>query len=160
MKRMLAWFVFAFMIGIVAQAQPDRKQFQDKIDAQRTAFITTRLSLTPAEAEKFWPIYNEFRLAMKDVKQEKRPDKRPEDMSDKEADEFLAEALEAEQREFELKKNLVQKLRTVLPSHKIVMLFRAEEAFKKQLLDEMRDRRDGGGGGGKGGNGGHQKRGR
>ena len=39
----------------VVTAQPG--QAKERIDAQRVAFITQRLSLTPTEAEKFWPVW-------------------------------------------------------------------------------------------------------
>jgi len=33
---------------------------QEKIEAQRVAFITQELDLTPDEAKVFWPVYNEY----------------------------------------------------------------------------------------------------
>ncbi len=38
----------------------DMKAMKDKFRADKVAFLTTRMDLTPAEAEKFWPVYNEF----------------------------------------------------------------------------------------------------
>ena len=35
-----------------------------EIQAQRAAFITTELSLTPEESQRFWPLYNEMSDAM------------------------------------------------------------------------------------------------
>ena len=32
----------------------------ERVQALKVAFITKALNLTSAEAEKFWPIYNEF----------------------------------------------------------------------------------------------------
>ena len=32
--------------------------WQEKMRAERVAFLTTAMELTPAEAEKFWPVYN------------------------------------------------------------------------------------------------------
>ncbi len=31
-----------------------------KLTAYKIAFFTQRLDLTPAEAEKFWPVYNDY----------------------------------------------------------------------------------------------------
>ena len=33
---------------------------KEKLKAHKIAYITERLQLTPAEAEKFWPVYNEL----------------------------------------------------------------------------------------------------
>lgn len=32
--------------------------WRDKMKAEKVAFLTTAMDLTPAEAEKFWPLYN------------------------------------------------------------------------------------------------------
>ena len=39
----------------------------DKIKAEKIAFITAELELTPAEAEKFWPVYNKMAGEQKDA---------------------------------------------------------------------------------------------
>ncbi len=36
-----------------------------QLEAMKTTFITTRLRLTPQEAEKFWPIYNLYAAEVK-----------------------------------------------------------------------------------------------
>ncbi len=33
---------------------------KEQIESHKIAYLTTKLSLTPNEAEKFWPLYNEF----------------------------------------------------------------------------------------------------
>ena len=37
-----------------------QNQNPDRLNAYRIAFFTKRLNLTSQEAEKFWPVYNEF----------------------------------------------------------------------------------------------------
>lgn len=146
MKR-LTFMAVCFAMALALQAQPGEGQVHERIEAQRVAFLTNRLSLTPEEAQQFWPVFNEYRKGMKEVRKDKRPDKAAENMTDKEADEFLADAINAEEREFALRKDLVQKLRKFLPSRKIVLLFQAEEEFKRQLLREVGERRGNRGGG-------------
>ena len=34
------------------------KGWQDRMKAERVAYLTSAMDLTPAEAEKFWPVYN------------------------------------------------------------------------------------------------------
>ena len=38
----------------------DRAEVEKAIKVKKIAYITESLELTPDEAEKFWPIYNEF----------------------------------------------------------------------------------------------------
>ncbi|MCK7539265.1 MAG: hypothetical protein MZV63_54335 [Marinilabiliales bacterium] len=37
-----------------------RCRADEKLTAYKIAFFTQRLDLTPAEAEKFWPLYNDY----------------------------------------------------------------------------------------------------
>src|ERR1700749_3445006 len=49
--------------GKTPKGKPDSTQTAsgaERVQALKIAFITKRLSLTSAEAEKFWPIYNEY----------------------------------------------------------------------------------------------------
>ena len=46
------------------------KAAEQKIQAARIALITERLGLTPEQAEKFWPLYNEFSQKRKGLRQE------------------------------------------------------------------------------------------
>ena len=56
-----------------------KQNAKDRIQSEHIAYLTSELELTPAEAEKFWPVYNkahqeqmdnnqEFRNALKDLK--------------------------------------------------------------------------------------------
>jgi hypothetical protein len=42
------------------QTPQEREAFRQKIQAHKIAYFTERLSLTPAEAEKFWSLYNTY----------------------------------------------------------------------------------------------------
>jgi Spy/CpxP family protein refolding chaperone len=59
-KLTLILFFLAFSFPGFSQ---DRNQEYDKekLDAARVAFITNRLDLKPSQAEKFWPVFNQYR---------------------------------------------------------------------------------------------------
>lgn len=42
------------------KSDQERKAEREAVQAQKIAFITQEVGLTPAEAEKFWPLYNEM----------------------------------------------------------------------------------------------------
>ena len=44
--------------GIKAQDPDDTRA--EKIQSLKIAFITQKLQLTPDEAQKFWPVYNQY----------------------------------------------------------------------------------------------------
>lgn len=119
----------------------------EKIKAYKTAFLTQELQLTPNEAERFWPIYNQYEQQLMLLRRKGRkdiigPGINIDNLSDTEALVLIDKAINFKKDEFELEKNLVEKLKSILPPKKIIKLRQAEEAFKRKLLDRMR-RRDG-----------------
>ena len=54
--------------------RPMTKQQREKLELFKIQFITKKLDLTPAEAEKFWPLYNEQKEASQKLMQEKKED--------------------------------------------------------------------------------------
>jgi hypothetical protein len=55
MKKYL--LVLLLTLGSLSQI---KAQNGEKIQTLKIAFITQKLQLTPDEAEKFWPIYNQY----------------------------------------------------------------------------------------------------
>ena len=91
MKQLL--FLFAFVLTMLlanAQQRPMHrngamppppppmermsKEQRAQLESFKIQFITRKLDLTPEEAEKFWPVYNEQRDASKKLMQEKKDD--------------------------------------------------------------------------------------
>ena len=56
MKKYIFYLAF-FLISTLSFGQETE---DEKIESLKTAFITEALSLTPEEAQAFWPIYNLF----------------------------------------------------------------------------------------------------
>jgi hypothetical protein len=110
---------------------PDGKG--DKIEALRIAFISQRLNLTPDEAQKFWPIYNQYTADLKKLRDNfgigpGKPQLTAE------------QSLDFEQKKLDLKKSYKTKFEVVLGKEKVNTLYALEEEFK-QKLKEMRDER-------------------
>jgi|ERR1700735_255586 hypothetical protein len=61
MKKLYSVLILLCWLTLPAQSQapvgPDHG-WAGQLEAMKTTFITTRLRLTPQEAERFWPIYN------------------------------------------------------------------------------------------------------
>jgi len=120
---------------------------REKIKALKTAFITTELSLTQQEAEKFWPIYNAFEDKQFELRHEKmksymkRMDSDLDTMSEKEASSLLSQMESVEEETHQLRKKLVSDLKNVISSHKIIKLKKAEEDFNRNLLKQYRENR-------------------
>lgn len=143
MKKIILLFVFinCFQISLAQQGQ----QHRERIKALKTAHITNELRLTSNEAEKFWPVYNASEERIHELKKEERKLKmtlgKGNDVSDTEAMEILDQFLAIEEKIHMEKKNLITKLKKVLPAKKIIKLKKAEDSFNRKLLEELRKRR-------------------
>ena len=54
--------------------RPMTKEQRERLESFRIQFITKKLDLTPAEAEKFWPVYNEQKEASRNLMETKKED--------------------------------------------------------------------------------------
>ena len=70
MKRgVIALIIMAvFLVTKVAGQNPNI----DRLNAYKIAFFTKRLNLTPKEAERFWPVYNEFQNKRNAIQMERQ----------------------------------------------------------------------------------------
>jgi hypothetical protein len=146
MKQLFVIASFVLFIPMLAWAQPAGERLKDRVEARRIAFLTERLSLTPEEAQLFWPIYNEFKDKLKAARKEGKADKPVEQMTEAEAEIAITEHFENEQKELDLQREMAVKLHKAIPARKIAMLQGAEKEFKLELLKEIRERRQNGGG--------------
>ncbi|MGE0561706.1 MAG: Spy/CpxP family protein refolding chaperone [Flavobacteriales bacterium] len=114
----------------------------EKFKAMKIAYLTDKLSLTPEEAQQFWPIYNEFESKKKAERKEFRDDKKDMgkeiELSDADIEKMLNERIQLKQDELNLEKEYLAKFKMVLPMKKVGELYKAEESFKRDLLRKMR----------------------
>jgi len=141
-KTLILLFI---LICSITNAQNPRRE---RIRAQKVAFITDQLQLTTTEAEKFWPIYNNFE---KNTQKLKRNDMRKlrnefdasggDSISNEEAERFLDRLITIEEKLYNQKRKLIKDLRQVIPAKKIIKLRRVEEEFNKTLIKKFRELR-------------------
>jgi Spy/CpxP family protein refolding chaperone len=115
-----------------------------EIKAQKSAFITTRLELTPEEAQQFWPIYNEYddkqdalRKEMRELLKGAREDQA---MTEAEASQLLEKGLQHRQKEIDLEKSYQERFKKSIGAVKTVKLRKAEHDFNREVLRKFRDR--------------------
>jgi len=121
----------------------------ERLKALRVAYISEKLSLTTEEAQRFWPVFNQFDDKMDDLHKQKRQllfKLRPENaskLSEKETTALMDEDDRLEQEIQNNRKQLVKNLQGVIPNQKILMLRQIEVEFKQKLLHQMKNRREG-----------------
>jgi hypothetical protein len=114
----------------------------DRVQAQRVAFITEKIDMTSKEAEKFWPVFNEYESEERKIrKRYQRNTRRIIDLSDEEAREFLVSRFDMEQELLDLKREYFLRLSTIISPRKLAGFNRADREFKKLLLNRIRANR-------------------
>ena len=143
MKRSIV-FVLFLLIASVTFAQ---KKY-DRMRSFKTAYLTEKLELTPEEAERFWPVYNEseknlWELRKKNkgiVKSLKNEDGSIQISEGEDPDGLFGELLKNDREMQKEKDDMYKELRKVIGSEKILKLYIAEAEFNKHLLREYRKR--------------------
>lgn len=107
-----------------------------KIDKVRIQFITEKLNLEPAVAQKFWPVYNEYVDKLKSIRHERRKLFKEYNYSNNpaEAEQFLKKYSQLETAEEQLKLEYIQKFKQIIGTVKTAHLIRAEEEFRLELV--------------------------
>jgi hypothetical protein len=146
MNKIFPIILFFVSLNFFAQGEKLLEK-REQIKAMKIAFITTELNLTPAEAEKFWPIFNAFDNKQFELRRQKMKaslkkidDDTVDEISEKEASIMLAQMEETEEQLFQLRKKFIASLKGVLPSIKILKLKKSEENFSKKLLQQYRNK--------------------
>ena len=143
MKKII---IILFFISAGLSAQPDR---HEKIKALKIAYITQEVSLTSAEAEKFWPVYNAHDSKLNELRKSERRDVGSklrdgfDTLTDEDANTLIDRWLNIQSETLKLQQELVVNLRKVLPPKKIIRLRKAEEDFKRRLLERYRGKQRG-----------------
>lgn len=133
-----------FFLPFAAQAQgpfQDRlDKMEGKLEAQRAAYITNELELTSQESQSFWPIYNEWKAEEMKNRRKVDPETNTKGMTEAEADRFIQQMFEMQEKEAEIRKTYFKKLRTVIPPQKLARLPAAERGFREQIVRQTASR--------------------
>lgn len=140
MKKILGFVFITFLFSLNADAQPQDKE--DRIKSIRIAFITSKLDMTPEEAQAFWPIYNNYEKERKELKKKFNPPNDWADLTDQELEDLMEKQFELDEAKLALRKKYFGQFKEVLPIKKIARLHGLEKEFKKHLVERIGKRRN------------------
>lgn len=148
MKKLILFLVTIITVSGVLMAQPNKKHDDDwmkKIKAEKVSFLTHKLELTPSEAQKFWPVYNEFEEKRFDIHMKRRHMEREtmnnlEDLSQEQLKKLSLDFINLFQQEADLMKAYNDRFFQVLPAKKVVMLYDLENDFRSHMLKEYKEK--------------------
>lgn len=135
---------FTVNMAVKAQDRESHETRMEKFRTEKVTFLSTRLDLTPAEAEKFWPIYNqmekerwEAQKARRDL--ENKVSAAEESLSDNEIIKLTRDFAGSMQKEGALITSYNEKLLKVLPPKKVLKLYKTENEFRMHMIKKYRD---------------------
>jgi hypothetical protein len=158
--------VLALVLGsaavAAAQAQPGnerrggrpvgerRSERLGQLDNAKIAFLTTRLSLSQEQAQRFWPVYNEFTAKRRELAQNGRQLRQanPDALTDQQVRDNINQSFVLRQQELNLEKDYAERFQKVISVRQTGQLFRAERDFTREVIKRVADRRGRAGRGG------------
>jgi hypothetical protein len=139
MKKLIKIFML-LVLWLSSITCPAQTQGLDKLEALRVSFINKKIELTISEAEKFWPIYNTYNEKLRSIKinQKQAYKKMPVNPDEKSAETFYQILLQSRQAEADLYSEYSSKIKNIIGVRKLVKLYEAEEAFKREIINSIK----------------------
>ncbi|TAE60348.1 MAG: hypothetical protein EAZ89_01585 [Bacteroidetes bacterium] len=137
-------FALALMPMLPAQETQPRKE---QIQAFRVAFLTRRMALTAKEAQVFWPVYDAYQAEQDrnedEIKQKEQALRQAMlGQSDSEVEKLIDETMMLRRKQLDIAERYQKEFKRVLPIRKVALLYQAEKDFRRELLEEIRNRQE------------------
>ena len=110
---------------LFANAQNENAQRAGKIQELKIAFITQKLELTPTEAEKFWPVYNQYDNEIRNLRKDNKN----------------GDVLDNEQKLLDIRKKYKPSFERILGPQRSNNLYNTERDFRNVLIRRLKNQR-------------------
>ena len=142
-------FPLVLVLGICMLVSCKKKETtitEDQLKAQKIAFFTEKLNLTPQEAEKFWPVYNEYWDRKNQIIKEKRAamnysEENINKLTDGEVTKYVDLYINFQKHETDLLIEFNDRFKSVLPHSKVLKLYQTDYDFKNYLIRQLKESR-------------------
>jgi len=116
----------------------------DKFRTEKIAFLTDRLDLSPEEAQKFWPVYNQMdkeraKINSERFELERQVREASESLQEKEIIELTRSFTKNMQQEGNLGSKYNDQFLKILPARKVLLLYKAEGEFRMYMFRKFRE---------------------
>jgi hypothetical protein len=142
----ISLYILSFFLSLpmMAQQQGDTGYDKEKLESAKVAFITQRLDLTPEQAEKFWPLYNQHREdkrnLMKSLHVLGKMD--VEGISNEKALELIEQKFDIEQEILDLEKAFHKEIIKVISPVQAVQLGEVNKDFTRHIYHMQKRKKD------------------
>ncbi|USD25362.1 hypothetical protein [Flagellimonas marinaquae] len=135
---------------LVTMAMHAQGPIWERVKTLKVAFITERIDLTSEEAQQFWPVYNEHEETLERIRKKERFElfsniSNAQNLTNSESETLLDNIMALQQEKLKAEESFLLKMRKIIPAQKVLLLLKAEEDFKKQMIHQFRKRKGGGG---------------
>jgi hypothetical protein len=132
--------IFLLLVFVISGFSMFSQGNKDKLEEMRVSFISKKINLSTSEAEKFWPVYNEYNDKIKALRRNLRKSirKAPENLTETEAEELYQLDLKTKQAENDIHHQYSEKIKSIIGAKKIILLRVAEDEFKQKVLDSIK----------------------
>ncbi|MDO6436115.1 hypothetical protein Q4534_01795 [Cyclobacterium sp. 1_MG-2023] len=143
MKKLFIVFLLT-SLSIVGYGQRNNQVDKEKLEAARVAFITNRLSLSPDQAAKFWPLYNEYQEKRNTVMREMRQisKKGEEQITNEQAEELIEKRFKLQENLLLEEKNFTKKIALSLSAIQALKLNEINRDFTRHIYRMNRKQRE------------------
>ena len=127
-------------------AQKKDKYTESEFRAKKQAYIVQKAELTPAESEKFFPLYFEFQNKKKEINKHAwnlAKQGKASETTDLEYEEIIDNFFDDQEAIVKLEREYIDKYRKILSDKQIYRVYWAEFKFNRnmiKILQEMNDK--------------------
>ena len=137
----MSHIIWAQPPGPEEEHDPKRKE---KIEMLKRTFISEKLTLTVQEAEKFWPLYNEYDANRETLRKElhqARKTIKKEGANEKETIAHIDLVTQKKKEEIDLESAFLKSCMPILGPDKVMKLAVVEHEFHRELVERMKERK-------------------
>ena len=140
MKRLQHLFLsLALLLTMVFAGTLKSSAQTGRVRAIKISFLSERLSLTPTQAEKFWPIYNQCSDERRSLRQRYMGSARSTSGDSEEAMRQIDENMEYKEQELAMQKRCNDAYLKVISPQQVASLMAAERDFRAMLLKQIKE---------------------
>lgn len=150
MKKIIVFILISALslaLPAFAAQEPTESDMQimlDKIKADKKLLVAANLQLTDAEAQKFWPVYEDYQAELgklngrvADLIQAYAAEYNKNSMTDDKARKMVTELVSIDEAEAAMKKSFAPKLYKALPAIKVARYLQIENKIRAALRYEL-----------------------
>ena len=138
-SRSLLLTVLILLVSTIGFAQQGKGA---RVHALKVSYITNKLDLSSAQAERFWPVYNSYESELRELRKKFRRETGGKNKAEspEEAHRMIEDNLDFQEDVIALKRRYKDEFLKVISARQLADLYSAEREFKQMLIKRLEGR--------------------